>query len=157
MLVRDIRPADKRRLALAHAHLSAESQRRRFLAPKPRLSRSDLRYLTEVDGHDHVALVAVLASDPRIIVGVGRCVRLREDPASAEFAIAVGDALQGRGLGSRLAELLARRAVAEGVTRFTAVTESDNLAVQRIIARIGEHLAYERSGGLREIVAELAA
>ena len=35
-----------------------ESVQRRFLTPKRSFSRAELRYLTEVDGRDHVALVA---------------------------------------------------------------------------------------------------
>ena len=38
--------------------LSDESVHRRFLTPKRGFSRTELRYLTEVDGRDHVALVA---------------------------------------------------------------------------------------------------
>ena len=46
-------------IAKAWLLLSDRSQLRRFLAPKPRLTASDLRYLTEIDGHDHFALIAV--------------------------------------------------------------------------------------------------
>ncbi len=156
--IRPIRADDKARLTAGHARLSPESQRRRYLAAKPRLTASDLRYLTEVDGHDHVALVAVLARQPEFIVGVGRFVRLREDPEAAEFAIVVGDELQGKGLGGRLAELLAKRAVAEGIKRFTATTQVDNDPAGRLIARISHHLSYDhRTGPLREVAAELAA
>src|SRR5436190_14465111 len=84
VLIRPIRPDDKRTLAKAHSLLSPETVQRRFLAPKPRLSSADLRYLTEVDGNDHVALVAVLAERPEWLVGVGRFVRLPEDPETAE-------------------------------------------------------------------------
>jgi acetyltransferase len=156
--IRPIRADDKARLAAGHARLSAESQRRRYLAAKPRLTAADLRYLTEIDGHDHVALVAVLAEGPDLIVAVGRFVRLVGDPEAAEFAIVVGDELQGQGLGGHLAELLAERAAAEGVRRFTATTEVDNEPAQRLIARISNHLSYDhRDGPLREIAAELAA
>jgi RimJ/RimL family protein N-acetyltransferase len=156
--IRAIRPDDKARLAAGHARLSAESQRRRYLAAKPRLTAADLRYLTEIDGHDHVAFVAVLADRPEIIVAVGRFVRLAGDPETAEFAIVVGDELQGQGLGGRLADLLARQAVSEGVRRFTATTEVDNDPAQRLIARISNHLSYDRRiGPLREVAAELAA
>jgi acetyltransferase len=156
--IRPIRADDKARLAAGHARLSAESQRRRYLAAKPRLTAADLRYLTEIDGHDHVALVAVLGDRPQMIVGVGRFVRLHEDPEAAEFAIVVDDQLQGQGLGGHLAELLAERAAAEGVKRFTATTETDNEAAQRLIGRISNHLAYDhQTGGLREVVANLAA
>jgi acetyltransferase len=156
--IRPIRADDKARLAAGHARLSPETQRRRYLTAKPRLTAGDLRYLTEVDGHDHVALVAVLPQQPDFIVAVGRFVRLAGDPEAAEFAIVVGDELQGLGLGSRLAELLAQRAAAEGVKRFTATTEVDNDPAQRLIARISNHLSYDHSTGpLREIAAELAA
>jgi RimJ/RimL family protein N-acetyltransferase len=152
--IRPIRADDKARLAAGHARLSAESQRRRYLAAKPRLTAADLRYLTEIDGHDHVALVAVPADRPHQIVAVGRFVRLQEDPEAAEFAIVVGDELQGQGLGGCLAEL----AVTRGVKRFTATTEVDNEPAQRLIARISNHLSYDHSTGpLREIAAELAA
>src|SRR5215217_6859611 len=87
ILFRHIRPDDKGRLAAGLARLSPESQRRRFLMPKPRFSSTELRYLTEIDGFDHVAVVAVLADDPEAIVAVARFVRLREDPDSAEAAI----------------------------------------------------------------------
>jgi acetyltransferase len=156
--IRPIRADDKGRLAAGHARLSAESQRRRYLAAKPRLTAADLRYLTEIDGHDHVALVAVLADRPQAIVAVGRYVRLAGDPETAEFAIVVGDELQGQGLGGRLADLLAQQAVIEGIKRFTATTEVDNEPARHLMARISNHLAYDRRiGPLREVAADLAA
>jgi RimJ/RimL family protein N-acetyltransferase len=156
--VRPIRADDKAMLAHGWAQLSRESQQKRFLTAKPRLTSGDLRYLTEIDGHRHVALAAVLADRPTQVVGVGRFVRLREDPDAAEFAIVVGDPYHGQGLGGQLADLLAQRATAEGIKRFTAVTEVDNEPAQRLIARISTHLSYDhRSGPLREVAAELAA
>jgi RimJ/RimL family protein N-acetyltransferase len=156
--VRAIRPDDKELLARAWSRLSPASQQKRFLTAKPRLTSGDLRYLTEIDGHRHFALVAVLTDRPSDVVGVGRFVRLREDPDAAEFAIVIGDPYQGQGLGGQLAEWLAQRAVAEGIKRFTATTAADNAPAQRLIRRISNHLSYDhRSGPLREIVADLAA
>jgi hypothetical protein len=56
---------------------------RRFLTLKSSFSRAELRYLTEVDGRDHVALVAEDPGDPcRRLIAVGRFVRrLEERPA----------------------------------------------------------------------------
>ena len=68
--IRPIRPEDKPLLEAALAALSAESAYRRFLAPKKRLTPPELRYLTEVDFRDHVAYVAVSASDPQTLLGV---------------------------------------------------------------------------------------
>jgi acetyltransferase len=121
--LRPIRPDDKARLATGLGRLSAESVYRRFLAPKPRLSAAELRYLTEVDGHDHAALVAVPAGVPVAdapVVAVGRWVRLRDRPDRAEIAVVVGDPLQGQGLGRRSAR--ARRPAREhGIRSFSAV------------------------------------
>jgi hypothetical protein len=42
--------------------LSPESRYRRFLVPIADLSESAIRYLTEVDHHDHEAMIASLRS-----------------------------------------------------------------------------------------------
>jgi RimJ/RimL family protein N-acetyltransferase len=158
VLIRPIRPGDKRTLANAFSHLSAETVHRRFLSAKPRLSRAELRYLTEVDGNDHVAFVAVLAERPDWLAGVGRFVRLAEDPETAEFAIVVGEPWQRKGLGTRLASLLATEALAHGVHRFTAFTLAENVPAQRLIETIAQRLTYEHgAGGVREFAGELAA
>ena len=157
LLFRHIRPDDKGRLSVALSRLSPESQRRRFLMPKPRFSSSELRYLTEIDGFDHVAIVAVLEDDPESIVAVARFVRLTDDPATAEAAIVVGDPWQGRGLGRELGLRLADEARARGVRRFTATLLGDNLAAHRLFRSISERLHARVGGGVEELVAELGA
>jgi RimJ/RimL family protein N-acetyltransferase len=154
--IRPVEPADKPRLAAALAQLSRESVRRRFLAAKPSLSTAELRYLTEVDGVDHLALVAVLEDEPDQIAAVARCVRTEPGGTTAEFAIVVGDALQRLGLGSMLAAELADAARAVGIRRFTATTLADNVAVQRLMDSFATRLEQRTpQGGVREVVAEL--
>jgi RimJ/RimL family protein N-acetyltransferase len=158
ILLRPIEAGDKARLSAALGRLSQETIRRRFLAAKPRFSSSELRYLTEVDGRNHLALVAVLADDPDTIEGVARCVRLPDQPETAEFAIVVGDAFQSRGLGTVLARELAAAARAAGIRRFAATMLGDNDAVRRLMGTISAHLERDRiDGGLREVVIDLAA
>jgi GNAT superfamily N-acetyltransferase len=158
ILIRPIEATDKLRLSAALGRLSRETIHRRFLAAKPRLSTAELRYLTEVDGRDHIALVATLASDPESIVAVARCVRFAEAPDTAEFAIVVGDPLQGRGLGSLLARELATAARSAGIRRFSATMAEENVAVRRLIAHFTRTLESEHtSHGIREMVVTLAA
>lgn len=154
-VLRPIRGDDKARLDEAFHRLSPESARLRFLAPKPRLSSSELRYLTEVDGADHVALLAVLAHRPSFIVGVGRYVRWADRPDAAEVAIVVGDQVQGQGLGSHMGLVLADIARRNGVRRFTASLLSENRAAHRLFARISARLHAEHHDGIEELVAEL--
>jgi RimJ/RimL family protein N-acetyltransferase len=158
ILLRPIEAADKDRLSVALGRLSQETIRRRFLAAKPRFTARELRYLTEIDGRNHLALAAFPADDPETIAGVARCVRLPETPDTAEFAVVVGDAFQRRGLGTLLARELATAARAAGIRRFAATMLSDNVAVRRVMATISAHLELERiDGGVREVVVDLAA
>jgi GNAT superfamily N-acetyltransferase len=138
VLVRHVQPADKYLIAKAWALLSKESQRNRFLAPKPRLTAGDLRYLTHVDQYDHVALIAVRADDWRRVVGVARFVRLADDRETAEAAITVADPMQGKGMGRYFGRLLAEEARRVGVKGFTASILPDNKPALRLLRSMSE-------------------
>jgi len=134
VLIRPIRADDGERLSASHTRLSPETRYRRFLSAKPQLTGADIQYLVHVDGIDHIALVATQPSIPgEPIVGVARCIRVPESPDAGEFAIVVADALQRRGVGTRLVGRLAELAVAQGITRFRATMLSQNLAIQRLL------------------------
>jgi GNAT superfamily N-acetyltransferase len=130
--LRRLTPQDAPVLAEAFAQLSQESRRLRFLAPKPSLTKSELRYLTEVDGHRHEALGATDPATGRG-VAVGRFVRDPADPSRAEVALTVADDWQRRGLGRLLLERLADRAREEGVDRFTALVADENRGMHKLI------------------------
>jgi RimJ/RimL family protein N-acetyltransferase len=157
LLIRRITPADKDALVAGLGRLSDRSVYLRFLSPKPRLSSSELRYLTEVDFTDHYALVAALAAAPDVVVGVGRWVRDAAAPESAEIAIVIADDLQGRGVGTELGRALADAAVARGITRFTASMLPENTASHRLFAKISSRLQLTREAGVDELVAQLVA
>ncbi|HVL97064.1 MAG TPA: GNAT family N-acetyltransferase [Solirubrobacteraceae bacterium] len=155
--IRPIRPDDKAELQYGLKRLSMDTIHKRFLSAKPRLSSAELRYLTEVDGVNHIALVAVSVLTGRI-AGVARCVRLPDDADTAEWAIVVADELQGLGLGTKLIQLLADRARANGIRHFTATMLGDNLPARRLLSHAGAVLEREEvHGGLREVVVALAA
>ena len=157
VLVRPIEPGDKERLVNGLRQLSEKSIRKRFLAAKPRFSTSELRYLTEVDGVAHIALVAVLDANPDVLVAVARSVRLQERPDTAEMAIVVGDPWQGRGMGRALALALADAATATGIRRFTATMLADNGPARRLMRTLAARLDEGPvSGGVREVEAVLA-
>ena len=131
--IRPIEPGDKAALAAAVDQSSDEAVYRRFLNPHGRLTASELRYLTEVDHRDHEALLAVDPGSSNT-VGVARYVRDRERRDSAEIAVAVLEAWQGRGVGKALLHRLADRARDEGITQFTALMLSDNRPMRRLLA-----------------------
>jgi len=165
--IRPIRPDDGRALCAAHERLSPKSQYQRFLGAKPRLSAADARYLTDVDGIDHYALVATPTDRADWIMGVGRFVRREDESDAAEFAVVVGDPFQGEGIGTELIDRLARAARERGIARFTAMVLADNRAAHRLIHRLAaDGLVPHREaakrplrhlGAVHEVVVELAA
>lgn len=135
VLIRPVQRTDAALLADGFSRLGARSRQLRFLRSKPELSPAELRYLTDVDHHDHEALGALDRTDGRG-VGIARYIRDAGDPTSAEIAVTVVDAWQGRGLGTQLLAQLARRARSEGIHRFTALVSADNA----VIAGLARHL-----------------
>jgi RimJ/RimL family protein N-acetyltransferase len=148
--VRVIAPDDSERLTAAHARLSPETQYRRFHAIKPTLTRKDARYLVEIDGYNHVALVATPLDDPDRIVAVARFVRLPGDPTAAEFSIVIGDEFQGDRLGSGLFARLIDTATAVGIERFVAPMLADNPAAHALVERAGA-ASWRRLGSVDEV------
>jgi GNAT superfamily N-acetyltransferase len=154
--IRPIRPSDAGDLQDGLRRLSQETIQRRFLGAKPRFTAAELRYLTEVDGVNHLALVAhEHPGGP--VVAVARAVRRPDDPAEAEWAIVVADPLQRQGLGSALVRALAAEAQRMGVRRFTGTVAGENRAVLRLLEHVTDAFhAGPIARGVREVVAELA-
>lgn len=158
--IRPIRSDDGKRLQAAHGRLSAESRYRRFLGPKPTLTTADARYLVDVDGSDHFALVATVpVGDPGgSIVAVTRFVRVTDDPQTAEFAIVVADDYQRTGLATEMLERLAQAALERGVCRLRAIMLFDNVAIRRLLERLAAGELHElRCGPITEIEVELSS
>lgn len=154
VVVRPIRPDDRQLLREAFERLGAESRYRRFLMPVARLSGGMLTYLTQVDHHDHEALVALDAATEEG-VAIARFVRSTARPDSAEAAVTVADAWQGRGLGTLLVELLAARAREEGITRFTALMLAENDEMRDLLQRVGPVRVVDQQNGTVEVEVEL--
>ena len=157
LYVRHVKPGDKELIGKAWSMLSQDSQRKRFLAPKPKLTGPDLKYLTEIDGHDHVALIAVRLSAPNRLVGVARYVRLKDDPETAEVAVTIADNMQHQGIGTKLGVLLADEARGRGIKRFSASVLTDNQPALRLMATLSDRLEAHTDHGVRDLVADLAA
>ena len=154
IVIRAIRPDDKQALRDGTDRLSERSRYRRFLSPHSSLTPAELTYFTEVDHHDHEALVAI---DPTTGVGVGvaRYIRSRSHPDCAELAVAVADDWQQHGVGTRLTEALADRARQEGITRFTALMFADNTPMLRLIKSLGVVHDMSVAQGIVELTVEL--
>ena len=154
VVVRPVHPGDRALLLAGFERLGLQSRYRRFLAGISELSDDVVTYLTEVDHHDHEALAAIdLATGEG--VGVARFVRSLDRPDTAEAAVTVVDDWQGRGVGTALLDLLAERARAEGVVRFTALMLAENREMLELLEALGPVRVVDRHSGTVDIEAEL--
>jgi GNAT superfamily N-acetyltransferase len=138
--LRCIRPDDRELLERGFSRLSTESRYRRFLAVMPVMTTAMARYLTEVDGDDHFAVVATkdsldLKSEEGI--GVARFHRLGGEPEVAEAAVTVLDEYQGKGLGRMLLGALAEAARERNVRTFRGSVLAENEPMRRLLDEAG--------------------
>jgi GNAT superfamily N-acetyltransferase len=155
LAIRPISPRDKDAIAAGFERLSPESRYRRFFAPLQRLTARDLEYLTEVDHHDHEAVIGFDAAtgDP---VGVARYIR-SDDPSEAEVAVTVIDDWQGRGAATALLDRLVVRARDEGIMHFLALVLTENKDAIELFERLAPSGSEHRrsASGHLELVIDL--
>jgi RimJ/RimL family protein N-acetyltransferase len=142
LVLRPITPADRDALRAAFLTLSPAARYSRFLGHVADLSPQMLSYLTEVDGVDHFAVVAVPAGRPKRgapieIMAVGRFIRLRDEQSAAEVAVTVRDELQGLGCGSQIFATLVEAACERGVDRLVAHVLDENTPMRKLLAHTG--------------------
>jgi GNAT superfamily N-acetyltransferase len=138
--LRFIRPDDADGLRRSFARLSARSRYQRFLAGVPELTDEMVAYLTQVDGQNHVAVVATTDSldlKTELGLGVARFVRLAGEPDVAEAAVTVVDDVQGKGVGRLLLTALTSLAMDRGVRAFRGEVLVENTRMCRMLAEVG--------------------
>lgn len=137
VVVRPVLPQDADLTGAFFKGLSAPARYDRFMTNVRELPSSLLNRFTAVDYEHHLALVATtLVNGEESVIAEARYV-LGEDPATAEFAVAVAEAWQGRGLAKLLLEKLACRAAASGVRRLTGETLASNARMLALARKAG--------------------
>jgi RimJ/RimL family protein N-acetyltransferase len=143
LTIRTISIADVERLARLFGRLSPTSIHFRFFSPITRPPRAALLRLADVDHGRRDALVAL---DGDEIVAVARYDG-RPDSRQAEIAITVEDAWQHRGVGKRLAALLAKLAAEQGYDTFVATMLPDNRAALGLVRKLVPDATVRFAGG----------
>ena len=136
-----LRPIDRNdidELKAGLPRLSPETRTKRFHTPVSHLTDEQWRYLTDVDGHNHVAYVACLDQEledakPGAIIGVGRFIRDVKEPNVAEVAFVVHDHCQRRGVGRALRDKIREEALARGIDFFRAHVLPSNVGIRRLL------------------------
>jgi GNAT superfamily N-acetyltransferase len=86
--------------------------------------RPSRRYLLDIDGRDHIVLVAskLVAGQPPTPVALARCIRFAGSRVGRP-AVVVDTPMRGRGIDTRLLALLRAVATARGIDRFSDAHE----------------------------------
>jgi acetyltransferase len=142
-MVRPIKPEDEALETRFVDGLSAQSRYQRFLNQMAHLPPLLLARFTHIDYDREMALVA-LAPDSGEFIGVARYApNTGRDSAgfalatTAEFALTVADAWQGRGLGHALLEKLIACARAAGYTALDGIILAANSDMLELVAQLG--------------------
>jgi len=148
--IRALHTCEAEPIRALHRGLSARSRYLRFLSPMPALPDSVVRALACVDHRRSVAIVAERPDGAAIGLASFSAV----DEVSAEVAVVVQDAWQGRGVGDALVAALLGAAEARGFHRFVASIAADNAPMRRLLARHGSVLTSVMRSGVSEIAFE---
>jgi protein lysine acetyltransferase len=135
LYLRPVLPGDNERTIHGPVEFSSDTWYRRFQSTRTP-TRSLMRYLFEVDYVDHFVFVMTDGLDGPVVADA-RFVRDENDPTVAEVAFIVGDAYQGRGIGTFLMGALAVAAGYDGVQHFTARVLTENYPMRAILDHFG--------------------
>lgn len=141
--VRPMRPEDTAREQRFFGGLSEQSRYLRFQHHLPALSARMLERFTQLDYDRELALVA-LEPEGDEFVAVGRYVPM-PDGMNAEFALAVADAWQGRGLGAVLLTKLAECARAAGYDTLVGMVLNANHGMVDLALNLGFEVSRRTS------------
>ena len=144
--VRPIRPEDAAPEQRFFDALSERSRYQRFMNQMAHLPPQMLARFTQLDYDRELALVA-LAPDGREFIGVGRYAP-NADGETAEFALTIADAWQGRGIGRALLERLCDCARAAGYRTLYGHI----LHANREMLELAERLGFTKSGSDGELI-----
>ncbi|HET9653602.1 MAG TPA: bifunctional acetate--CoA ligase family protein/GNAT family N-acetyltransferase, partial [Usitatibacter sp.] len=137
LVLRPIRPEDAEAELEFVEGLSPQSRRMRFQSALRTLTPSMLARFTQIDYDREMALVAMVDDKGRTKeAGVARYIRL-PDGESCEYAIAVADEWQGRGLGYVMMERLIQVARERGIRRMMGWVLAKNSSMLKMCEELG--------------------
>jgi RimJ/RimL family protein N-acetyltransferase len=160
VLIRNIRPDDRRRIVEAFHKLDPASIYTRFFSAKKELSEADLGRIEAADFERAVVLVATLPSgaDETIIGGGAYTVLERPgEPNTAELSFTVEEDYHGQGLSGLFMRLLTQIGRERGIRRFEAEVLAGNQAMLKVFQRSGLPITQRTEDGVVHVSMALDA
>jgi acetyltransferase len=135
--LRPIRPEDAEMEHTFVTELSEQSRYLRFLHTLPQLTPRMLARFTQIDYDTELALIALHEEDGKEkMAGVARYVP-QPDGESAEYAVAIADDWQRRGLGTLMLTRLLECARHNGLRRIEGTVLAVNQGMLRVVSALG--------------------
>jgi GNAT superfamily N-acetyltransferase len=145
--IREVRREDEQRLKEGIARLSPQSRYLRFFSGMREAPQPVLDLLLDVDGHDHIAWGAIGSEMPgEPALGVVHAFRDDEDPATAEFSVAVVDEYHGLGVARLLTAVLLYECRREGFDQLTVHILAENRSAMALARLLGARFTGRDAG-----------
>jgi acetyltransferase len=145
--IRRIRPGDADALEQFYGELSRDDRVARFLGVAPSLGHARSETFCTTDHEHREGFVAVSRERSGAQRIVGHLCMEPDDVGSAEMAIAVADAFQGRGIGGRLLKAAVTWARGAGLRRLDATAFVTNSRIVSLLRSLGLPVVVDWQGG----------
>ncbi|MEM3119896.1 MAG: GNAT family N-acetyltransferase [Nitrososphaerota archaeon] len=151
VLLRPIRPEDEPLEYELIKGLSEESSRFRFFQVIREVTHEMLVRFCNIDYDREIAIIAEYNEGGRKRnVGVGRLI-IDRDAKRGEFAVLVADDFQGKGLGTKLTDMVIEIAQEKGLDSIYGIVLPENTKMIRLCRKMGFEISY----GKDEVFVEL--
>ena len=139
LLVRPIRPDDAGRLHAFYANASAQDMQLRFFMARREVPHSELARYSQIDYDREMTFIVLAPADGAAAQPMVAEVRAVCDPDNirAEFAIQVGSAWQGKGLGRLLLDKMVAYLRERGTAEIVGQCLPENTAMAALARQIG--------------------
>ncbi len=152
VFIRPVKPEDAPLFTALFKTLSPTTIYQRFFGAIKELNPEMLVRFTQIDYDREIALVAIDEdSDTDCLLGVARIIG-EPDGKTGEFAVVVGDAWQGRGIGSNLLGKCLSIAEKQGFTTVHGVVLKENQNMLAMGKKLGFDIKRDADGGDNELV-----
>jgi len=139
------RPTDNQRVRAFLDGLSDETRHRRFFTAMPQVPEHVVRHFTFFDPRKRLVVTAVtMMGGSEEIVGLADVALL--GTGVAELAVVVDDDVQNQGIGKLLTEVIASLAVRHGATHLRAELLEHNVAMLKLMERLGRTVRSVEDG-----------
>jgi len=150
--IRPIQPSDTNLLIDHFYSLSPRSIYMRFFSPLKSLSKEMLIKFTQIDYDREIALIALMGQDlDKKIAGVCRIIDYPNGTKS-EFALAISDEWQGRGIGASLLKQCLKVAWQKGRKQVSGLVLAQNTQMLKLGKKLGFTITRDPEGPDYELI-----